>query len=113
MKVDASEYPHTGTHRLEGVFIAKGPDIRPHCEVRADIMDLAPTILYTLGEAIPPNMDGRVIQEIFEKGVPEPLDMGTEISRDGVPITREGTTPLSEEEERSIGERLRSLGYLD
>jgi len=113
LKVDASEYPHTGTHRIEGVFIAKGPYIRPHREVRADIMDLAPTILYTLGEAIPPNMDGRVLQEIFEKGVPEPLDMRSEISRDGVPITREGTTPLSEEEERSIGERLRSLGYLD
>lgn len=113
LKVDASEYPHTGTHRLEGVFIAKGPYIRPHCEVRAGIMDLAPTIMYTLGEAIPPNMDGRVLQEIFEEGVPEPLNMRSEISKGKVAITREGTTPLSEEEETSIGERLRSLGYLD
>lgn len=113
LKVDASEYPHTGTHRLEGVFIAKGPYIRPHREVRADIMDLAPTIMYTLGEAIPPNMDGRVLREIFEEGVPEPLNVRSEISKGKVAVTKGGTTPLSEEEERSIGERLRSLGYLD
>jgi predicted AlkP superfamily phosphohydrolase/phosphomutase len=113
LKVDASEYPHTGTHRLEGILIAKGPPIRRQYQVRANIVDLAPTILHILGEAIPSHMDGRVLYEIFEEGPFKTHPTRDEIPGKKIPIDTKGTIPLSEEEEISIRERLKSLGYLD
>jgi len=60
-----------GDHRLEGVFIASGPDIRtlitkPN-ENRLRIYDIAPTILHMFGLPIPDDMDGRVLTEIFRE----------------------------------------------
>ncbi len=108
-----SEYPITGTHRIEGVFIAQGPHIRPRYEANANIIDLAPTILHVLGETVPAHMDGRVLNEIFEEGFLQTLTMGDESPKKKMPIETEEAFPLSEEEETSVRERLKSLGYLD
>jgi predicted AlkP superfamily phosphohydrolase/phosphomutase len=113
LRLDASEYPHTGTHRLEGIFIAKGPLFRPRYEVNANIIDLAPTILHVLGEVVPDHMDGRVLHEIFEEGLLQPLIMGNETTEGKIPIEVKESVPLNEDEETSIRERLKSLGYLD
>lgn len=113
LRVDASEYPHTGTHRLDGVFIVKGPHIRPRYEVQANIIDLAPTILHVLGEAIPTDMDGRVLHEIFEEGFFQTLTMRDGLSEKKISIDTKGAIPLTEEEETSVRKRLKSLGYLD
>jgi predicted AlkP superfamily phosphohydrolase/phosphomutase len=113
LTVDASEYPYTGTHRLDGVFMIKGPHIRPRYEVHPNIIDLAPTILYILGETISPNMDGRVLHEIFEHEFFQTLTMRDELPEKKIPIDTKETLPLSEEEETSVRERLKSLGYLD
>lgn len=111
--VDASEFPHTGTHRLDGVFIAKGPYIRRQPDVCAKIVDLAPTILHVLGEAIPPGLDGRVLGEIFEDEFLEtPLTMDEGAETEILPDMKEGIS-TSEQEEKSIRERLKSLGYID
>ncbi len=67
LHVAVSEFPHTGTHRLEGVFIAKRPLIRRWPAIYVHTVDLAPTILYILGEAIASNLDGKVLPKIFEK----------------------------------------------
>jgi len=59
----------TGTHRLEGIFLAFGPDIkrgRLKCPVQT--WDIAPTILHELNLPIPDYMDGRVLKEIFKEG---------------------------------------------
>ncbi len=58
---------HTGSHRLEGIFIAHGPDIKKGYKIEgAKIYDIAPTILHLFGLPIPDDMDGRVLTEIFE-----------------------------------------------
>ena len=55
-----------GAHRVNGTFIAYGPDIKKNLEIDAKIYDVAPTILHMFGIPIPKDMDGRVLKEIFK-----------------------------------------------
>ena len=58
-----------GSHRLYGIFIAYGQDIKQGITIEnARIIDLAPTILHIMGVPIPKDMDGRVLKEIFDEG---------------------------------------------
>jgi predicted AlkP superfamily phosphohydrolase/phosphomutase len=113
LNVESSDDPLTGTHRIDGIFIAAGPTIRRSGEIdNLSILDLFPTILHTLGQPIPDDRDGRVIEEIFEPAYfrDNPPDY---VPAAGVPSTRgAGTGGLSEDEEAAIAERLRGLGYL-
>jgi predicted AlkP superfamily phosphohydrolase/phosphomutase len=96
----------SGCHRSEGIFIAYGPGIGSSQPLKeANILDLAPTLLHLLGEAVPRVMDGRVLTEIFAGDRPVVYDE-TE-SADGA----DGMS-LSADEEAEVEERLRSLGYL-
>lgn len=98
----------SGCHRRHGILIASGPgvasgDLLPS----ADIMDLAPTILHMLGEAVPRTMDGKVLQEVFQS----PTDVEyTEDEHEGSDLADD--LALSAEEAAQVEERLRSLGYL-
>jgi len=58
---------HTGSHRLNGIFLAYGPGIKKGQRVDAKIYDVAPTILHIFGLPIPNAMDGRILMEIFEE----------------------------------------------
>jgi hypothetical protein len=58
-----------GTHRPQGVFMAKGPGIRQGLSLPPlSITDVAPTLLYTLGLAIPKDLEGRVAAQILDPG---------------------------------------------
>lgn len=64
---DFSSKPWSGYHRLHGIFLAKGPQIKKSVKVKnVTIYDIAPTILHIFGIPIPKDMDGRVLTEIFE-----------------------------------------------
>nr|MDO8083040.1 alkaline phosphatase family protein [Candidatus Freyarchaeota archaeon] len=66
---DYSKNVWSAYHKLQGIFIAHGPDIKEGCNVKdAKIYDLAPTILYTFHVPIPKDIDGRVLTEIFREG---------------------------------------------
>jgi predicted AlkP superfamily phosphohydrolase/phosphomutase len=52
----------SGNHNPYGFLLACGPDIAPGPVTGADILDLAPTILTLLGQPIPGEMEGKVIQ---------------------------------------------------
>ena len=57
-----------GMHRLNGIFLCHGPDIKKGKITRkARIYDIAPTVLHMFGLPIPKDMDGRVLKEIFEE----------------------------------------------
>lgn len=111
LKVDASEFPHTGTHRLHGVFVMHGKHITPQPEVDAHITDLAPTILQVLGEPLPGDLDGRVLQEILDESIEASSERSPELQPVGA--VSSGTHSMSKDDDASLRERLRSLGYIE
>jgi predicted AlkP superfamily phosphohydrolase/phosphomutase len=59
--------PYSGAHSQYGTFIAYGSQIKKGLEVeKAKIYDITPTVLHLMGLAIPEDIDGRVLAEIFE-----------------------------------------------
>lgn len=98
----------SGCHRREGIFIAHGPSVRDGDQFdEFSILDLAPTVMALLGQPVPQEMDGRVLQDIFTT----PLDVTYTTAVDGEEATPKDES-LQESDARQIEERLRSLGYL-
>lgn len=57
----------TGAHRPDGFLIAAGKHIKKNDGPdRGDLMDLAPTLLYLMGQPVPKDMDGKVLLDIIE-----------------------------------------------
>lgn len=106
-------------HRIDGVFIAKGPSIRGRANAsappltcpNASVFDITPTLLAVLGLPAGSDMEGRVLQDIFEPGftAPAPIasyeDEAWRQSRVAAATTTEGV-------DQAMKERLRSLGYI-
>ena len=85
----------------------QGPGIKAGDQLPAnDILDLAPTIMHFLGEAVPRVMDGRVLAEIFSDAQDVVYDEG-----DGHAelVSEKG---FSSDEASQVEDRLRGLGYL-
>lgn len=98
-------------HVLEGFFLAAGPGIKRGHETTGEILDIMPTILYTLGLPLPHGLDGSVLEDVF---LPEWLEERPVTYTDIIRLERgREQTTYSEEELRAVEERLKSLGYLD
>ena len=99
-----------------GIFVANGPGIRRDLTLRElSILDVAPILLYSLGLAIPENIEGRVPLEMFEPSFRsrQPIRIA--------PWTGAKQRPSSESEveitydseaEKIILDRLKGLGYI-
>jgi len=100
----------SGSHRLEGIFIAAGPQIRPVGRMEGPrIVDLAPTALSLMGCPIPEDMDGRVLGELLAT---EATPYQATPIEETVRYARPAAMSLSPEEEAELQQRLRGLGYL-
>lgn len=97
-----------GRHTLPGIFMAVGPIIGRGTIAGAKIVDVAPTILYAMGLPVPRDMDGRVLEDIFCEEYRGSRPIRYE-DRGGLLPERE--VAYTDEETRSIEERLRGLGY--
>lgn len=103
----------SGTHRMNGIFMAYGAAIQPGSVVEnAGLVDLAPTILHLMGEPVAAHMDGRVLAEVMAaEGSPTPRRTrhasASTHGSDGTP----GAT-MSAEDKKILADRLRSLGYV-
>ena len=97
-----------GTHRPDGILIAAGPGIARAANVRANIVDCAPTILAMLGLRIPDDMQGRVIHELVE----HPLTVEHEAAF-AAPRRTEKEEVYSAHELQQVTARLSDLGYLE
>jgi predicted AlkP superfamily phosphohydrolase/phosphomutase len=96
-------------HTENGVFIASGPIFEKGLSMEdANIVDVTPTILHILNIPIPKDMDGKVLQSIFNKdsGL---LDKEVEYSE---PKIIEEGYQITQREKKEIREKLRALGYL-
>ncbi len=101
----------TGSHRLEGILVAAGPDVAAGCALDTyDIQDLTPTLLHLQNSPIPTYMDGRLIETLFSEEfleVNDPRYEEREMSvRDDVKLD------WSDADETELVERLKNLGYL-
>lgn len=105
---------HTGSHRMNGIFIAVGPDIQ-RCKIdRACIYDIAPTILYLFDQPIPSSIDGQVLKEIVssEYLTDHPVEIQTK------PQEHQSTDEsciikgLTSDDEDKIQQQLKDLGYM-
>lgn len=101
-----------GAHRDNGLFIMKGNGIKKGVELQgAEIIDLAPTILYFMEQEIPPDMDGRVLIDALEDGMinRQPVMVGKPSNEE---IDTFQKKDYGEDEKKAIEERLRGLGYI-
>ncbi len=100
-----------GDHEINGIFISKGQHIVKNGRVDAEIIDLAPTILYSLGVPIPKNMDGKVLTQIFTPQYTQKNSIEYE-DTDSSTSAKDFRKGYSDEEYQQIEERLRSIGYI-
>lgn len=55
-----------GSHQKEGVLYAYGAGIKQGCKAaNAEVYDLVPTVLHSMGLPMPYEFDGRVLHELF------------------------------------------------
>lgn len=104
------EFSDSGTHRRDGIIIAKGPGIREGLRLDgASILDVMPTVLCSMAQGILEDMDGKVLENIFRDGFLK--DHPPRYSVKG-PAKAVPKKELSLEEQEEVKKRLRSLGYL-
>ncbi len=104
----------TGAHRPNGVFVAAGKGIqRGRTMSSLSILDVAPLLLYTLGLAIPEDLEGRVPEAMFEpeylRLYPIAFAAPTSISS---PI-EEQLPAVDPQMEAEVMGQLRALGYME
>lgn len=97
----------TGNHALDGIFLACGSGIPSRRIEHARLLDIAPTILHTLGLAIPAHLEGEVLP-LREEGPPVVREEGG----DEIESTGGASPAFDPEEQATVEDRLRSLGYL-
>src|SRR5437870_12551098 len=100
-----------GTHRRDGILIAHGKSFKKGEEIRgARLLDMAPTILHLLGQPVPGDMDGRVLEELFE---PSFLAQNSVRRSCGDDSGSQQGAEYSAEESAIVEQRLKDLGYIE
>jgi predicted AlkP superfamily phosphohydrolase/phosphomutase len=100
-----------GYHHEDGVLVAYGPSIaRGGLEVALDIVDVVPTMFHLAGQSIPAGLDGRVRRDLLT-GDAQTRPVTTSEIQPQHERTQEN--PYSAEEEETIEEALRGLGYVE
>ncbi len=107
----------TGTHRPEGIFIARGPGMRQGARLSPlSILDVPPLLLYSLGLPIPMDFEGRMPKEVLEPAAVQlrPVQtvgpLGPAVAE---PLQTDPGPVLDEEAEAEILRRLQALGYVE
>ena len=98
-------------HRPQGVFIASGPGFnRDELVYGGRLLDVAPTILHWFGLPVGADMEGRVLEEVFD-GPRRPVET--------VPTWETGVGPRQERKtlgpgaDKALLEQFVALGYID
>jgi predicted AlkP superfamily phosphohydrolase/phosphomutase len=104
-----------GTHHPDGIFMAAGPSIRHGVELAPfPIVDIAPTLMHTLGLPLPLGLDGAPIADAFEpswiKAHPIRYEEGKAALQ---PASLATPASLGAEGDEEILRRLKALGYLE
>lgn len=103
-----------GTHHPDGIFIAAGPGIRTAAQGDPlNIVDVAPTLLYSLGLPVPEDIEGQVPTHLFtaEHVAVNPLRVGppTLAVQDGEVAGGD----MEESDKDRLIAQLQMLGYME
>ncbi|MGZ4431276.1 MAG: alkaline phosphatase family protein, partial [Gaiellales bacterium] len=93
-----------GRHRRHGILVAMGPGVGPGRIEGADITDICPTVLHAMGLAVPDDVEGRVLTELFSDG--------RAVETAAAQRSERGEAEYSDEEAAAIEASLRGIGYL-
>jgi predicted AlkP superfamily phosphohydrolase/phosphomutase len=100
-----------GFHRMNGIFMAYGPRVQSGVRAEgATMVDVAPTLLYALGLAVPANMDGRVLTGVLSPGY---TDANPVCYEQPMTDSERGRGSYSTEEQAEVSGRLAALGYIE
>jgi len=97
----------SGTHDPQGIWLLAGPNIQSQQRFNANLLDVAPTLLYLLHLPISREMKGRLLTEILDKDCvsqnPPEFVERYELKK---------PEPIRIEENEHFLEHLRSVGYV-
>ncbi len=97
-------------HRMDGIFIARGPGMKEGVEVEGmNVVDIAPLLLYAMELPIPEGLDGTLRRSLFAKEAFDRRPPAYCRVTDVVGAV-EGKRGSSEDE--SVKQRLKGLGYI-
>jgi predicted AlkP superfamily phosphohydrolase/phosphomutase len=100
----------SGCHRMHGVMIGQGAAVKPAMRLdAARIYDVAPTLLYLMGEPVPADMDGRVLTEIVAEDYLSANPISYSQADESAPANE---IEYSEAENAEVIESLKNLGYI-
>ena len=106
-----NDHSYVGSHRHEGIIVLAGPSVAAGAPVQGELVDVAPTMLYLLGEAIPADLEGRILMEALR---PELLDERPPTYDDAPDeFAQQERAELEDEGAAEVERRLRGLGYLE
>lgn len=104
----------SGAHAINGIFIIRGENVkRNFASPDANLVDIVPTLLALHQKPIGQDMDGQVVEKIFEKGFLQANPVSYIDSYDvHLGEQEQVSEALVEEERQELEDRLRALGYL-
>ena len=102
-----------GTHHPDGVFLAYGRGISAGATIaRRQIVDVAATLLYSLGLDVPGDFEGKVPMAMFtaEQLEAHPVQVGAATAAKG---NADDSAAMAPEEKEQIMAQLQLLGYME
>ena len=105
-----------GSHRPVGIFGARGPAIRRGFVANElSILDIAPAVLYSLGLPLPEELQGRVPVEVYHEVFLKEHPVRKAAAGTSGPGSQAESAPVPAEleDEETVLERLRELGYIE
>jgi predicted AlkP superfamily phosphohydrolase/phosphomutase len=101
----------SGNHHPDGIFVLHGQHIRPGVEIQgAEIIDITPTILHLLGLPVQTYMDGKVLTAAMKPEYIERHPIAYDVA--DVAALRRGDFEYTDQEQASIEDRLKAMGYM-
>jgi predicted AlkP superfamily phosphohydrolase/phosphomutase len=105
---------HTGSHRMNGIFVAAGPDIQRGTAETVHLYDIAPTILHLFDIPVPADMDGRVREDIVtaEYLMAHPAKLQKQAAGNECRQTMSHAREMTQQEKDFVQQQLKDLGYM-
>lgn len=102
-----------GCHQREGILFMYGKAVQAgHDFEKAQLVDLAPTVLALMGEPVPTDMDGRALTEALHEAYLTACPVRFAEEEEAETEADFAESAYSDEDEDQVRERLRELGYL-